>query len=40
MLFGPGDIKVAHSEEEFITKASMDEGVRLYKEVVSMLLGR
>lgn len=37
MLFGPGDIRVAHGPKEFISKDSIEEGIQRYVDVVKSL---
>ncbi len=38
LLFGPGDIKVAHSEDEFISKQSFLDGIDTYVSAVKSLI--
>jgi len=40
LLLGPGSILVAHTKDEFVAKADLEEAVRLYRMLVKQLLNR
>ena len=40
LLLGPGSILVAHTRDEFVLKADLEEAVRLYRDLVVRLLTR